>query len=296
VNLTRDAVLSYIPWPDTNAHTSEILGDGFKVTLHNTGVALDTGATRWMTGSSNMAVVPATGGQVPVARDYELHIVADSSVVTVNGRMSNFELWDVTDTDHPFGIGYRYTESTSKLKKGRLAAGDRFLVSSIDSLSRSWSFDIAVRSGTGAAVQPAVGDVYRIVTTKNWDRFDRYQFTILGNDVDQTREHTELSRIYTVPDPYLTVSSLERKIINADEGRGDRRIDFVNLPRRCVISIFTTAGRLVRVLEHTATENNAREAWDLRTKDGLEVSSGIYFYVVEAVGAGTFRGRLAIIK
>ena len=52
----------------------------------------------------------------------------------------------------------------------------------------------------------------------------------------------------------------------------------------------------MRVLQHQATENNAREAWDLRTKDGLEVASGIYLYVVESDGVGTFRGRMAIIK
>ena len=105
-----------------------------------------------------------------------------------------------------------------------------------------------------------------------------------------------MDNIYVVPDPYVSVNLLERKVINQEEGRGDRRIDFVNLPRDCKIFIFTASGKLVRQLDHFTTENISRESWDLRTKDGLEISHGIYFYVVEAPKYGIKRGRFAVIK
>jgi hypothetical protein len=219
--------------------------------------------------------------------------VADSAVLTANLRRSNFEVWDVTNSSAPFKVPYRYLESAAKTNKSRLGATDRIVILSADSLSRSWAFDVFTQ---GSEVRPVQGDVLKIVTTKNWDRRDVYEFTMVGNDVAPERVAREMSNIYTVPDPYLTVSSLERKIINTSEGRGDRRIDFVNLPAQCTITIFTSSGRPVRTLSHGATENNSRQSWDLRTKDGLEVASGIYFYVVEAPGAGTFRGRMAIIK
>ena len=292
-NTTTNGVLVYIPGPDTNARSNEILAEGFKVTLKNDLVLLDTTKTRWTSGSSSLRVLAPPEGQFAIPRDYELVIVDDSSVATLNARRSNVELWDATDPSQRVRVPYRYIEQSAKTGKGRLGAGDRVIVSSADSVSRSWAFDVI---SVGPEQRPVKGDVFHIATTKNWDRLDRYQFTMQGNDVSGAQAASSMGTIYTVPDPYLTVSSLERKIINESEGRGDRRIDFVNLPARCSISIFTTAGRLVRVLQHEAMLDNAREAWDLRTKDGLEVASGVYLYVVESEGVGTFRGRLAIIK
>ena len=89
---------------------------------------------------------------------------------------------------------------------------------------------------------------------------------------------------------------MERKVINPSEGRGDRRVDFVNLPNECTVKIFTTSGRFVRELNHFSETSDARMPWDLRTKDGLEVAPGIYFFVVEAPGIGQSVGRFAIIK
>jgi hypothetical protein len=292
-NTTTNSVLSYLPGPDTNSHTGEILAEGFKVTIKNSAIGIDTAKTRWTTGSSTLRVLAPIDAQFAVPRDYEFVIVDDSSVVTTTGRRSNVELWDATNPAARFRVPYRYVELASKPLRGRLAAGDRILVLSADSVSRSWAFDVVA---VGTEVRPVKGDVFHIATSKNWDRTDRYEFTVLGNDVSTQTATVAMGNIYTVPDPYLTVSSLERKIINESEGRGDRRIDFVNLPAQCRINIFTTSGRLVRVLQHQATENNAREAWDLRTKDGLEVGSGVYLYVVESDGVGTFRGRMAIIK
>ncbi len=105
-----------------------------------------------------------------------------------------------------------------------------------------------------------------------------------------------MDKIYTVPDPYIAASTLEKRLVSQDVGRGDRRIDFVNLPTQCKISIFTSAGRLVREIEHQSTDTVGRESWDLRTKDGLEVAHGVYFYHVEAPNVGSKIGKLAIIK
>jgi hypothetical protein len=292
-NITTNTVLTYITGPDTSSKSGEILAEGMKVSIKNGTITIDTARTRWTTGHSTLRISAPMESQFAVPRDYEFVIVDDSSVVTANSRRSNMELWDVTNSAARIKVPYRYVELTSKPLKGRLGAGDRVLVLSSDSVSRSWAFDIVT---VGTEVRPVKGDVYRITTTKNWDRADRYQFTLVGNEATTQSAAAAMGNIYTVPDPYLTVSSLERKIINESEGRGDRRIDFVNLPSQCRITIFSTSGRLVRVLQHQATENNARESWDLRTKDGLEVASGIYLYVVESEGVGTFRGRMAIIK
>jgi hypothetical protein len=70
----------------------------------------------------------------------------------------------------------------------------------------------------------------------------------------------------------------------------------VNLPKECSISIFTVSGKFVQKIVHVASEANRRASWDLRTKDGLEIAHGVYFYAVEAPGIGVKTGKFAVIK
>ncbi|NIR64893.1 MAG: hypothetical protein GWN61_11825, partial [candidate division Zixibacteria bacterium] len=64
----------------------------------------------------------------------------------------------------------------------------------------------------------------------------------------------------------------------------------------CTIRIFTASGKFVQRIEHRASEDNRRASWDLRTKDGLEIAHGMYFYAVEAPGIGVKTGKFAVIK
>jgi hypothetical protein len=53
----------------------------------------------------------------------------------------------------------------------------------------------------------------------------------------------------------------------------------------------------VRTLVHGGDLRNGSETWDLRTKEGLDVAFGVYFYVVEADALARKKiGRLAIVK
>jgi hypothetical protein len=99
-----------------------------------------------------------------------------------------------------------------------------------------------------------------------------------------------------VPDPYVAVNVLEPKQPAALTGRGERRIEFVNLPEHCTIQIFTVSGKLVKEIVHEGSVSNGREAWDLVTKDGIEIAYGIYFYHVSAGEYGEKTGRFAVIK
>jgi hypothetical protein len=56
------------------------------------------------------------------------------------------------------------------------------------------------------------------------------------------------------------------------------------------------AGRPVREIRHSASIDKGREAWDLRTQDGLEIASGYYFYYIDAPGIGGKSGKFAVIK
>lgn len=76
----------------------------------------------------------------------------------------------------------------------------------------------------------------------------------------------------------------------------DRRIQFINLPERCEIRIYTLAGDLVNTIRH---ENPIRgfEDWNLTSSVGQAIASGIYLFTVEDLNNGTAQvGKFVVIK
>jgi hypothetical protein len=142
---------------------------------------------------------------------------------------------------------------------------------------------------------PVEGDRFLLVTSKPFDRDDVVRFSVEGNQMDEAIPENALDDIYVVPDPYVAVNTLESRNILLS-GRGQRRIDFRNLPRECTIRIFTASGRQVKVIEHSAAVEQSIESWNLQSDDGLDVSFGVYIYHVDAPGIGEKIGRFAIIK
>ncbi|MEZ4699441.1 MAG: hypothetical protein R2834_03845 [Rhodothermales bacterium] len=142
---------------------------------------------------------------------------------------------------------------------------------------------------------PVAGDVYLLETSKPFDRDDVLTFKVEGNTVPEVIEESSLDNIYVVPDPYIAVNSLEPRNIQLSS-RGERRIDFRNLPQECTIRIFTMSGRLVKTLSHSAPIEDSIESWNLQSDDGLDVAFGVYIYHVEAPGIGEKIGRFSIIK
>ena len=142
---------------------------------------------------------------------------------------------------------------------------------------------------------PIAGDTFLLETSKPFTRDDVLRFKVEGNTMEETLTESALDDIYVVPDPYVAVNSLEPRNILLS-GRGERRIDFRNLPQECTIRIFTMSGRQVKEIHHSSTQDQSIESWNLQTDDGLDVSYGVYIYHVNAPGIGEKIGRFAIIK
>ncbi|HEX3074365.1 MAG TPA: hypothetical protein VHP30_12200 [Ignavibacteriales bacterium] len=295
VDLSTGASIASIADPDNNEAANEFIAEGFKIIIENDSLGLMSGS--WSKGSSNLSFSNTTeslaGFQIP--RDYEIRILNPGADTSLNNTDANFQIWDVTDSADSYKMTYRYTDAN---KDGLLGENDRIILFSKYNSKRLWIWDMKYIPKPDSSVNtpPVMGDIYAVSGRKPFDRNDAFEFKYDGNTVSAEKAKGELNNIYTVPDPYIVVSALERKVINEAEGRGDRRIDFVNLPQQCTISIFTVSGKLVRKLTHSSDSNESRAIWDLRTKDGLEISHGVYFYVVEAPGIGKKTGRLAVIK
>jgi hypothetical protein len=147
----------------------------------------------------------------------------------------------------------------------------------------------------GVIQPPRAGDVYLAKIVRPVSEGDIYTFVTDAEKIDPLLAKDEYKKgPYVVPNPYVGAASFEPERF-AVSGRGERRIEFRGLPMKAVVRIYTVRGDLVRTLYHNGS-NDGAVAWDLRTKDNLEVAPGLYIFHVEASGFDSFIGKFAIIK
>lgn len=77
---------------------------------------------------------------------------------------------------------------------------------------------------------------------------------------------------------------------------GKHQVMFYNLPLHCTIQIYDVSGMLIQEINYNApfTENGTY-FWDMFSKNGNEVASGLYLWVVKYDG-GMQNGKFAIIR
>lgn len=76
----------------------------------------------------------------------------------------------------------------------------------------------------------------------------------------------------------------------------DRRIQFINLPPKCEIKVYTLAGDWVTTIHHD-DPSRGYEDWNLTSYVGQAISSGIYLYTVEDLQTGEVQvGKFVVIK
>ncbi len=116
--------------------------------------------------------------------------------------------------------------------------------------------------------------------TKPNNGLPMYKFNTgdLAVEVGNT-EHAEsaLDLIRVVPNPYYAFSSYE-------ENQLDNRVKITNLPERCTISIYNTAGVLVR--RYKKDETNTFIDWDLKNHANIPIASGVYYIYIDAPNIG----------
>lgn len=147
------------------------------------------------------------------------------------------------------------------------------------------------------SVPPKQGEIFRLSNSKPFGDGDYFQFSLVSSITDLNKAKEELDRIAVVPNPYLGYSIFEPRLSESTTGRGERVVQFINLPQQCTIRIYNVRGELINTLHHNATgSSNGTLEWDLRTRDGLDLAFGVYVWHVHAPGVGEKTGKLAIVK
>jgi hypothetical protein len=110
--------------------------------------------------------------------------------------------------------------------------------------------------------------------------------------------------VYVVPNPYRGRAAWD-VTPNAADPTGTH-VDFYGMPRGpWTIRIFTLAGDLVQTLRHTDVlvggraqqddPSDGQARWDLLSRNGQDVASGIYLFAVES-GGPVQRGKFVLIR
>lgn len=104
----------------------------------------------------------------------------------------------------------------------------------------------------------------------------------------------DMDDIYVVPNPYY--GSAPWDLTPNPRDPTGAHVDFMNLPKGpWEIRIFTLAGDLVRVLENDGSQDIGQARWDLVSRNGQDIVSGIYLYSVEG-DQGIKTGKFVILK
>jgi len=95
----------------------------------------------------------------------------------------------------------------------------------------------------------------------------------------------------------VTVTPNPYKITGLNDIRNDassHNIDFLNLPADYTLTILDVSGQII-FQTNVQGAVDGKYTWDLFSKDGVEVASGLYIYHVEFAG-GTAEGHFAILR
>jgi len=141
---------------------------------------------------------------------------------------------------------------------------------------------------------PGPGTVFRVTPKKEFHTGDYFQFTLKEAFVDVEQAKDDLADIGVVPNPYVGGSAFEQR--SQISGRGERRLQFINLPQEATITIFNIRGEIVDTIEHFSAGSNGSVFWDLQTSGGQDIAYGVYIYHVKAPGIGEHVGKFAVVK
>lgn len=99
------------------------------------------------------------------------------------------------------------------------------------------------------------------------------------------------ARITVKPNPYKRRALWDNATLPYDH-----RIAFMNLPANARITILDVSGQVIDQFSfNPADPNNGTAFWDLFSKNGIEVASGLYIYIVEYLG-GQQVGYFSILR
>jgi hypothetical protein len=107
-------------------------------------------------------------------------------------------------------------------------------------------------------------------------------------------------QVFVVPNPATTESMQPWTLGPNNDDPTGIKIEFRNLPSdRGIIRIFTLAGDLVEEIDFDGRSGNGTIEWDLVSRNGQDVTSGVYLFSVDTDTNAAFKrkiGKFVVIR
>jgi hypothetical protein len=272
--------------------------DGIAVSMSNYDSAVvNLDKTGWIKGFSTlyMPVTPdRSNAQRDVAwpSDYELEWLADYSKITPFTKIPlNFKVTNLSRGDTV------QAEIIDNDKSKTFTLGDEIVIIEYEGTTYklTWNIGYFPPISIPYIVHPSPGDRFLVSINKPYYTGDYFTFSTSGAKVENSTAQSSLDKIGVVPNPYISANAWEERNLN-QTGRGERRIDFINLPAQCEIRIYTLNGALVKTLYKDTSPTNGAISWNLVSEDGMDIAYGLYIFHVTAPNIGEKIGKFAVIK
>ncbi|MBT3664223.1 hypothetical protein HOI27_05160 [bacterium] len=171
---------------------------------------------------------------------------------------------------------------------------------SLDTNIFTWTLTFSLRQNHNDSTILDFGDNDSLIikNTKPFRKGDIYTFETYAPEVQyQNTVEENFNKIRVIPNPYYSAHAYEAPLApGITSGRGARRIIFTNVPNDGELSIFTVRGQHIITLQHDGNIMDGTVEWNLRSKENLDISYGVYFYVMESKTFKSQSGKFAIIK
>jgi hypothetical protein len=101
----------------------------------------------------------------------------------------------------------------------------------------------------------------------------------------------DVSKVVVVPNPYKRYALFDNR-----SQVYEHKVGFLNLPPLAKITILDVSGQVIDQINFASNDpSNGSYFWDMFSKDGIEVASGVYLFVVESP-TGIQVGQFAILR
>ncbi len=299
-------------WGPSNGDVFDGIRISFNTEYQDLGnVYLDTSISGWNdTSFYDMKVLPtefvfASVKSIRCPYDYMLifhdeYEYTSSKLKTIFGNsaplrnvQTNVEIFEVTDPDNPRPIEFGILDYPAH--PGTISNLSTIFLTTADSSQLSWRLVFKDDNLENTYAPPGAGDTLFLSFNKPFRSDDVFVYGTNKSTTDNINLEQKLDQIRVVPNPYIVSSAYEQPTTYGLRGRGERIQYFTHVPDAAEIHIFSPDGSLVRRLQHDSGLESGTVIWDLKSHEGLDISYGIYFYVVECNGHKK-SGKIAIVK
>jgi hypothetical protein len=131
-----------------------------------------------------------------------------------------------------------------------------------------------------------------------------FVYTVPQSASQPTWDYDE-EQVYVVPNPASAETMAPWALESNNDDPTGLKVEFRHLPAAvCTIRIYSLAGDLVITIVHDRMEDldngdyasTGTETWDLVSRNGQDVASGVYIFSVEADGFDTRVGKFVVIR